>query len=65
MKAEVKEARRKLDSVGRRRERHRQADEKLQEDTAKVVKETEGVVSTSEQARRLKLNRSTVYEVYK
>jgi DNA invertase Pin-like site-specific DNA recombinase len=58
-------ARRRLDSLGRRRKRLRDAEEKLQEDTAKAMRETAGVVPVADAARRLGLNRSTVYEVYK
>lgn len=60
-----KAARNRLSAIGRRRKRLRAAEEKLQEDTEKAVRETEGLVPVAEVARRLDLNRSTVYEVYK
>lgn len=59
------EARRKLRNIGKRRKRHDAAGDKLATDTAKVLAETRGIVSTSEAARLVKLNRSTVYQVYR
>lgn len=64
-KAARTRARKRLDSLGRRRKRLRTSEEKLQEDTETAIKETAGLVPVAEAARRLDLNRSTVYEVYK
>jgi DNA invertase Pin-like site-specific DNA recombinase len=57
--------RQELRRLGSRRQRQRDAEEKLHADTVKALKDAEGVVPTTEAAELIGLNRSTVYEVYR
>lgn len=59
------QARKKLKALGNRRERQAQKDNELQDAVTEALKETEGVISVTEAASLLGLNRSTIYEVYR
>lgn len=57
--------RRKLDSLGKRRERMDNQDEELAKEIEGALKDAYGHISVSEAANRLKMHRTTVYRVYK
>lgn len=59
------EVRRKLKRLGTRREQLRKSSEKLQGDTRRVLVEAQGVVPVTECASLLKLERTTIYQVYR
>lgn len=51
-----------LRRVGRRRKRLRQSEERLTEDTARVLTETKGLVPVTEAAKLAGIHRSTAHE---
>ena len=54
-----------LDALGRRRDKLDSDEESLRQDTREVLRKAIGEkVPVAEAARRVKLNRSTVYELY-
>lgn len=64
MPVTAKEARKRLKAVGRKRDSHRKAATRIQRETADALESAKGVVSITEAAELVGLNRSTVYEVY-
>lgn len=56
--------RQKLRQLGKRRQRQRDADHKLQQDTRLLLRVARDRIPTSEAAALVGLTRSTVYEVY-
>lgn len=57
--------REELDELGRRRDKLDSDEESLRKDTRKALRKARGEsVPIAEAARRVKLNRSTVYELY-
>lgn len=58
------EARKALDDIGRRRRTLEGKEEDLRTDTKQALRATKGLVSRAEAARRIGLNRSTLYELY-
>lgn len=54
-----------LKRIGRRREKLAESQDQLRADTVEGLNMAKGVISTSEAARLVGLNRSTVYEVYR
>jgi hypothetical protein len=56
--------RQRLRQIGKRRQRQRDADAKLQADTRILLRQARDRIPTSEAAALVGLTRSTVYEVY-
>lgn len=57
--------RRKLRELGKRRSQAERTDAQLTRDIQKALAEADGKISVSEQAKLLKLHRTTLYRVYK
>ncbi len=54
----------RLDELGDRRKALESADKELRDDTREILRKAKGIVSVAEASRRVRLNRSTVYELY-
>lgn len=53
-----------LDEIGRRRRELNEQEETLRDATRAALRQSQGIIPRAEAARRVGLNRSTVYELY-